>query len=61
VRGLLHGRWRGESRSYKATRTRGDRYGIGPIGETLIGTVEASAASRARALAKLAALGRRGD
>ena len=35
--------------------------GIGPIRETLIGTVEASAASRERWLAKLRALGGRGE
>ena len=35
--------------------------GIGPIRETLIGTVEASAASRERWLAKLRALGSRGE
>jgi putative NADPH-quinone reductase len=35
--------------------------GIGPIRETLIGTVEASAASRERWLAKLRALGARGE
>jgi putative NADPH-quinone reductase len=35
--------------------------GIGPIRETLIGTVEASAASRERWLAKLRALGARAE
>jgi putative NADPH-quinone reductase len=35
--------------------------GIGPIRETLVGTVEASAASRERWLAKLRALGARGE
>ena len=35
--------------------------GIGPIRETLIGMVEASAASRERWLAKLRALGGRGE